>query len=86
MPVRYNVPSSPKNEIAKHLKDFFILSKPKDIVSGDFYFYRETVNGFILALADCTGHGVPGGFMSMLGNALLNEIINKNADIDPAIY
>jgi len=75
---------APKEEIAKKLHDFFILSKPKDIVSGDFYFYRETENGIIVAVADCTGHGVPGGFMSMLGNALLNEIINNNKDITPA--
>jgi PAS domain S-box-containing protein len=72
---------APKEEIAKKLKDFFILSKPKDIVSGDFYFYRETEKGLILALADCTGHGVPGGFMSMLGNAFLNEIVNKNEEL-----
>jgi len=71
---------TPKEEIAKKFKDLFILSKPKDIVSGDFYFYRETENGIILALADCTGHGVPGGFMSMLGNAFLNEIVNNNKE------
>jgi len=74
----------PKSEIAKKLNDFFILSKPKDIVSGDFYFYRETDEGLVVAVADCTGHGVPGGFMSMLGNAYLNDIINNNKDIAPA--
>jgi len=76
---------APKKEIAKKIKDFFILSKPKDIVSGDFYFYRETENGVILALADCTGHGVPGGFMSMLGSAFLNEIISNNVEVTPAM-
>jgi len=75
----------PEEEIAKKLNNFFILSKPKDIVSGDFYFYRETENGVILALADCTGHGVPGGFMSMLGNAFLNEIISNNHELTPAM-
>jgi PAS domain S-box-containing protein len=75
---------TPKKEIEKRVKDFFILSKPKDIVSGDFHFYKETENGLIMAVADCTGHGVPGGFMSMLGNALLNEIINNNKNISPA--
>lgn len=75
---------APKDEISKRLKDFFILSKPKDIVSGDFYFYRETKYGAILALADCTGHGVPGGFMSMLGNALLNDIISNTIEITAA--
>ncbi len=57
-------------------KEHFILFKPKDIVSGDFYWAYNTPNGrAIFALADCTGHGVPGGFMSMLGNSFLNEIV-----------
>ncbi len=60
-------------------KDHFILFKPKDIVSGDFYWAYNTPNGrSIFALADCTGHGVPGGFMSMLGNSFLNEIVIEN--------
>lgn len=57
-------------------KEHFILFKPKDIVSGDFYWAYNAPNGrAIFALADCTGHGVPGGFMSMLGNSFLNEIV-----------
>jgi serine phosphatase RsbU (regulator of sigma subunit) len=60
-------------------KDYFILFKPKDIVSGDFYWaYNTPNNRSIFALADCTGHGVPGGFMSMLGNSFLNEIVVEN--------
>ena len=57
----------------------FIYFKPKDIVSGDFYFIRkiERSHVFIAAAADCTGHGVPGAFMSMLGMSFLNEIIIK---------
>ena len=74
----------PKKEIAAKLKDFFILSKPKDIVSGDFYFYKETKKGVFLAVADCTGHGVPAGFLSMIGNAFLNEIITLNENVTPA--
>jgi serine phosphatase RsbU (regulator of sigma subunit) len=74
----------PKDEIAKKLNDFFILLKPKDIVSGDFYFYKETKNGIILAVADCTGHGVPAGFLSMIGNAFLNEIVSTNQIISPS--
>jgi serine phosphatase RsbU (regulator of sigma subunit) len=54
----------------------FILFKPKDIVSGDFYWITKVKDQTIIALADCTGHGVPGAFMSMLGITLLNEIIN----------
>jgi len=74
----------PKEEIAKQLSDFFILSKPKEIVSGDFYFYKETKNGVIIAAADCTGHGVPAGFLSMIGNAFLNEILGADDSLSPA--
>ncbi|MBI5540810.1 MAG: tetratricopeptide repeat protein [Bacteroidia bacterium] len=59
------------------LKDYFILFKPKDIVSGDFYYVAKRNNIIIAAVADCTGHGVPGAFMSMLGVSFLNEIIAK---------
>ncbi|MBI5219286.1 MAG: SpoIIE family protein phosphatase [Bacteroidia bacterium] len=57
--------------------DFFILFKPKDIVSGDFYFIEQRKHWLLIAVADCTGHGVPGAFMSMLGISFLNEIIAK---------
>ena len=64
---------------SKISQEHFILFKPKDIVSGDFYWAYNTPNGrSIFALADCTGHGVPGGFMSMLGNSFLNEIVVEN--------
>lgn len=56
----------------------FILFKPKDIVSGDFYWLNLAGNNFLIAAADCTGHGVPGAFMSMLGITLLNEIVSGN--------
>jgi len=56
------------------LPNHFIFFKPKDIVSGDFYFVKQIKNYSLLAVADSTGHGVPGAFMSMLGIALLNEI------------
>jgi serine phosphatase RsbU (regulator of sigma subunit)/Tfp pilus assembly protein PilF len=60
-------------------KEYFVLFKPKDIVSGDFYWaYNTPNNRSVFALADCTGHGVPGGFMSMLGNSFLNEIVIEN--------
>jgi CheY-like chemotaxis protein len=62
-----------------HFKDSFILYRPRDIVSGDFYWYAQKDNLFIITAADCTGHGVPGAFMSMLGVAYLNEIVNKIA-------
>ncbi len=68
----------PPNElIDKLLKNYFILYEPKDIVSGDFYWVNKKNNKIIVIAADCTGHGVPGAFMSMLGISFLNEIINK---------
>lgn len=67
----------PKTLIDRYLTDHFILFKPKDIVSGDFFWFAQKENSIILAAADCTGHGVPGAFMSMLGIAYLNEIVNK---------
>ncbi len=60
-------------------ENFFILYKPKDIVSGDFYVFEEIDNKLFVAVADCTGHGVPGAFMSMIGNQLLHEIIVRDA-------
>jgi serine phosphatase RsbU (regulator of sigma subunit)/ligand-binding sensor domain-containing protein len=60
-------------------KDLFILFKPKDIVSGDFYWgYKTKSNKVFWVAADCTGHGVPGAFMTMIGMSLLNEIIIEN--------
>ena len=53
----------------------FILFKPKDIVSGDFYWFTKIENKIIIAVADCTGHGIPGAFMSVLGISLLNQIV-----------
>jgi serine phosphatase RsbU (regulator of sigma subunit) len=64
--------------------DSFILFHPKDIVSGDFYWMAKTDKYFFYATADCTGHGVPGGFMSMLGSSFLNEIIVENHNYEPA--
>jgi serine phosphatase RsbU (regulator of sigma subunit) len=55
----------------------FILYHPKDIVSGDFYWYSQIGNNRIVAAVDCTGHGVPGAFMSMLGITFLNEIVGQ---------
>ena len=60
-----------------NLTSHFILYKPKDVVSGDFYYFKKIDNYLIIAAADCTGHGVPGAFVSMLGIAFLNEIIGK---------
>jgi len=67
------------------LGEHFILNKPKDIVSGDFYWTSKIDSKIIIAAVDCTGHGVPGAFMSMLGMTLLNEIINKEYITHPGV-
>ena len=70
----------PQGQPASH----FILYKPKDIVAGDFYWAYKTPHGkSIWVTADCTGHGVPGAFMSMIGNSLLNEIIVEKGIEEP---
>ena len=63
------------NVIKEHLPNGFILFKPRDVVSGDFYWFNQVEGKSFFACVDCTGHGVPGAFMSMIGNSLLNEII-----------
>jgi PAS domain S-box-containing protein len=60
-----------------YFSDHFIYFKPRDIVSGDFYWMSEVDDKLVLMAADCTGHGVPGAFMSMLGVSFLNEIVTK---------
>ncbi len=64
-----------EDHIRKHLSEYFILLKPRNIVSGDFYWLSDDGNRIIIIAADCTGHGVPGAFMSMLGVSLLNKIV-----------
>ena len=66
----------PDKYLEKVLNESFIINKPKAIVSGDFYWLTKVEDKTVVALADCTGHGVPGAFMSMLGVTLLNEIVN----------
>jgi PAS domain S-box-containing protein len=63
--------------------DHFIIYKPRDIVSGDFYWMERIGDTTVLALADCTGHGVPGAFMTLLGINLLNSIVKENRILDP---
>jgi tetratricopeptide (TPR) repeat protein len=71
--------------IEKILPEHFIINLPRDIVSGDFYWAKEVNDKLIIAVADCTGHGVPGAFMSMLGTAFLTEIVSKDRIIKPSI-
>lgn len=71
--------------IFSKLKNAFIFYKPKDIVSGDFYWFGEKDNYKIIAVVDCTGHGVPGAFMSMIGHNLLNQIVAEKGFYDPGL-
>lgn len=69
--------------IQKSLPETFIMYLPKDIVSGDFYWYAEKNGKQIIAAVDCTGHGVPGAFMSLLGSSLLNQTVLIQNITDP---
>ncbi|MCB2195048.1 MAG: SpoIIE family protein phosphatase [Bacteroidetes bacterium] len=69
-----------KDHFSKVFTDHFILYKPRDIVSGDFYWIAEDNHKVYFTAADCTGHGVPGAFMSMLGISSLNEIMSHKAE------
>jgi len=73
-----------EREIKHYLSNSFIFYRPKDIVSGDFYWFASVRNRLVLAIADCTGHGVPGAFMSMIGNDQLNQIVIQQRFVKPA--
>ena len=73
---RIQTATLPSSKIDKSIIDeHFILFLPRDIVSGDFYWYHDFDNHIVITAVDCTGHGVPGAFMSMIGVTFLNEII-----------
>jgi PAS domain S-box-containing protein len=71
--------------LKKHFDETFILYKPKAIVSGDFYWYAEIDDKIIVVASDCTGHGVPGAFMSLIGISFLNRIVKEQRIIHPDI-
>ncbi len=71
----------PSELIRQYLPEHFIFFKPRDIVSGDFYWFSVNRNRVYFAAVDCTGHGVPGAFMSMLGFTMLNQIVSTNEDL-----
>jgi len=73
-----------EEDLQEIIKNSFIIFKPRDIVSGDFYWFTKTQTGdIIIALADCTGHGVPGALLSMIGITALNEIVSHQQVHDP---
>lgn len=74
----------PEEVFIQYLKNSFVLYKPKDIVSGDFYWIERKENKILFAVVDCTGHGVPGAFMSIIGYNGLNQIVNEYNITQPA--
>ena len=72
----------PEQHLAAYLREHFILFKPRDIVSGDFYWSSLKNGKLLIAAADCTGHGVPGAFLSMLGISSMNEIVNRKENLN----
>lgn len=74
-----------EERIITALPEHFIIFKPKDIVSGDFYWFEQVENKLFIAVVDCTGHGVPGALMAMIGTAFLNKLVNEHQICDPAL-
>lgn len=72
-----------KSYLDNLIPEYFVLFKPRDIVSGDFYWIKEVGSSLVVVAADCTGHGVPGAFMSMLGITLLNELFVEGKSNNP---
>ncbi|MEX1001662.1 MAG: SpoIIE family protein phosphatase [Crocinitomicaceae bacterium] len=73
-----------EEQVKSILPNAFIFHLPRDVVSGDFYWFSEVNGKVILAAVDCTGHGVPGAFMSLIGNTLLNQIVNEKKIDQPS--
>ncbi|MCB1776094.1 MAG: SpoIIE family protein phosphatase [Candidatus Competibacteraceae bacterium] len=74
----------PPEVLEQALGDYFLIWKPRDLVGGDFYYCRIDEQGGLLAVVDCTGHGVPGAFMTMAVNAVLNHVTSALCADDPA--
>ncbi len=74
----------PDSQLIKKRLDMFVFYRPRDIVSGDFYWFSETEKYTYIAAVDCTGHGVPGAFMSLLGSAFLDQALSENKNGTPS--
>ena len=73
-----------RHELDSNFDDYFVIWEPKDIVSGDLYFFKKLSTGFILVVADCTGHGVSGAFMTMMLKSVLDSVISRNLCFSPS--
>ncbi|MBN8702623.1 MAG: SpoIIE family protein phosphatase [Bacteroidetes bacterium] len=74
----------PEDRLKQIFSEYFIVYKPRDIVSGDFYWAEITDNNFFFSVADCTGHGIPGAFMSLLNISLMNEAVLSKGYTSPS--
>jgi len=72
-------------DLGTYVSEHFVLYRPSQVVSGDFYWLTRRKNKVFIAVADCTGHGVPGAFMSMIGHSLLNKIVMQAKVLEPAV-
>jgi serine phosphatase RsbU (regulator of sigma subunit) len=73
------------SELRETFADYFIIWKPRDMVGGDFYWMKKLNHGYVIAVGDCTGHGVPGALMTMAANSILNYIVNETNCQNPAL-
>lgn len=71
--------------LQEKVADHFVFFRPRDVVSGDFYWFAEVEEKMVISVADCTGHGVPGAFMSMMGMSLLKELVQKEYITHPGV-
>lgn len=79
-----NAMIQPQNSLREYIPGMIVMNRPKDTLSGDFYFFSEVQDGYVLMLADCTGHGVPGAMMSMLGYNHIMEAVKTAGITRPA--
>lgn len=75
----------PDNVVKKYLPNSFVFARPKDIVSGDFYWVEKKGDQVLFAAVDCTGHGVPGAFMSIVGHNILTQALSETVNIVPSL-
>ena len=74
-----------EEKISAVFPEYFIIFKPKDIVSGDFYWFEQEEDKLFIAAVDCTGHGVPGALMAVMGSTILNKLVEEQKIFDPAL-
>ncbi|UCH97401.1 MAG: response regulator, partial [Candidatus Aminicenantes bacterium] len=74
-----------EEKISAFFPEHFIIFKPKDIISGDFYWFQQEGDKIFIAAVDCTGHGVPGALMAMIGSTILNKLVEEQNIYDPAL-